>query len=211
MKDKIVDQTIESSSGGGGDDAGGDDMFGGGDDLGGDDLGGDDMFGGGGDEGGGDELNADNEDNSGKDLLLSSNPHDGESFSIPSFDFGKMAIQPNSRMGLRKESRRIPKKEIRSLKGKRYDKRGPLIQLHEPDFLTMVEPSKDTFDSSFFSDPFKDVAKNPLSERSRLSLPPDVVSSLSNWEKRFGKRNSSGLLRESNNIDNDDLFIEEED
>jgi len=208
MKDKLVDQTIEASSAGGDDSlgGGGDDMFGGGDEGGG----GDDIFGGegGGDDlGGGDELNADNEDDSGKDLLLSSNPHDGESFSIPRFDFGKMAIQPSSKVRLRKES----KKETRSISRKRYEKRGGKIPLHMPDFSEMVKPSDDTYDSSFFTDPFSDIGKNPLSERSRVSLPPDVVSSLSNWEKRYGKRNSSSLLRESNNIDDNDLFIEEED
>jgi len=208
IKDKIVDQTIESSSaggddGGGGDAGGGDDPFGGG----GDDAGGgDDLFGGGGDEGGGDELNADNEDDSGKDLLLSSNPHDGESFSIPRFDFGRMAIQPNSRIGMRKES----KKETRSVSNKRYERRGGKIKLHEPGLSSMVSPSEDIYDSSFFKNPFDDIGKNPISERTRISLPPDVVSSLSNWEKRFGKRNSRGLLRETNNIDNEDLFIDEE-
>jgi hypothetical protein len=205
MKDKMVDQDIESSvaGGGGGDASGGDDPFGGG-------GGGDDLFGGGdagGDDAGGGEENAaddpmKDEDNDDNRILLSSLDNDDDSFTVNMFN-SDTPIRGSNRIGRRFSEQKRTRKKERSPRRSKHEK-------HLPDLFNIVndQPSLDSDPFGMVEPPFKS-SDFRFESRERTSIPADVLSSLRNLTKRFGPRNN--ILSEHNNVEDRELFILDED
>jgi hypothetical protein len=197
LKDKLIDQSIETAStggegGGGGDEGGGDDLFGGGDEGGGDLFGGDE----GGDSGPGEE-NAAAQPTPSK-LITSAHDPEDDFLDIEDFEKklgGKTPIVPSPKVKSESKKRKVKKRKGR-------------ITTHLPDFAEMVKPETDYTDKYFFSDPFRNLG-NPLAEKVRIPLSHDVVSTLKNWSKRYGVKGNN-LLSEGQNVEDDDLFILDE-
>jgi hypothetical protein len=199
LKDKVVDQTIESASPEGGDEGGG----GGGDEL--------DLFGGGEEEGGGEETppeeNAgeepEEEVDPGLELLTSAEDHDDdEKFNL------KYSIRDVE----------VPVKIQRQLDRALYN-RGRrrthgASKTHMPDFKKMTSNDNPSMKDPFDNDWIKSVVSNPFGEsttRVKPNLPIDLVSMLSKWGQRhgIGQMNKSNRLlsEEASSIGESDLLI----
>jgi hypothetical protein len=210
LKDKMVDQTIESAQAEGGDEGGGEE-------------GGGDLFGGGGEEepeaAAGGEKETPPEENAGEEPEEETEP-DKEliTSAIDLDDDEDFAIKLNVR------DVEVPVKAQRQLDKVLYN-RGRLrthgaSKTHMPDFKKMTSTDNRSMQDPYDMDWIKSVVSNPFAESrdyAKTNLPPDLMSALGKWSKKHGLENRNaqgGLLNEANydvNGNMDVLIIDEGD
>lgn len=210
LKDKMVDQTIESAQAEGGEDETG----GGG--------GGEDLFGGGGEEepeATGGEEETPPEENAGEEPEEETEP-DKEliTSAIDLDDDEDFAIKLNVR------DVEVPVKAQRQLDKVLYNRSRlrthGASKTHMPDFKKMTSTDNRSMQDPYDMDWIKSVVSNPFAESRdyvKTNLPPDLMSALGKWSKKHGLENRNaqgGLLNEANydvNGNMDVLIIDEGD